>query len=242
MTRLYLSKRHATRLTLAVGICCISLCAKAIPGSDDRQNTQELRDAVKQFLVRESTGLPGTVSVEVGAIDPRLNLAHCAALETALPGGSRLWGKVSVAVRCSDPTRWAIYVPAMVKVTGKYYVSARPVMQGQTLSEDDIAAVQGDLTSMSHGIVTEPGQVIGHTTTLSLGAGIPLRQDSLRLQQVVIQGQVIRLMSNGAGFRVSTDGQALNSASEGQMVKVKTNSGQVLSGTAKAGGIVEVNN
>jgi flagella basal body P-ring formation protein FlgA len=41
---------------------------------------------------------------------------------------------------------------------------------------------------------------------------------------------------------VSTDGQALNSASEGQMVKVKINSGQVLSGTAKAGGIVEVNN
>jgi len=242
MSKLYLSKRHAIRLTLASVMCCLSFGAVATQVSDDRQNTQEVRDAVKQFLLREATGLPGAVSVEVGAIDPRLTLAHCAALETTLPGGSRLWGKVNVAVHCSDPGRWAIYVSAMVKVTGKYYVSARPVLQGQTLSEDDIAAVQGDLTSMSNGVVTELAQVVGRTSTLSLGAGIPFRQDSLRMQQVVIQGQVIRLMSNGAGFRVSTDGQALNSASEGQMVKVKINSGQVLSGTAKAGGIVEVNN
>lgn len=242
MSKINLSKRHASQLMLTLGLCALSFCAPAAQDGAEKQNTQELRETVKQFLLRESTGLPGTVSVDVGAIDSRLTLAHCAALETALPGGSRLWGKVSVAVRCTDPSRWSIYVPATVRVTGTYYVSARPVMQGQTLSEADITALQGDLTSMSNGVVTESAQAVGHTSTMSLGAGIPLRKDSLRLQQVVIQGQAIRLMSNGSGFRVSTEGQALNSASEGQLVKVKINSGQVLSGMAKAGGIVEVNN
>jgi flagella basal body P-ring formation protein FlgA len=95
---------------------------------------------------------------------------------------------------------------------------------------------------MSTSIVTDPNQAIGHVSLVSLAAGIPLRQDSLRSQPAITQGQVIRLIVQGEGFQVSTDGHALNNASEGQLVKVKTNSGQVISGMAKQGGIVEVRN
>lgn len=235
-----------SRFTLAscLGLACLS--AMAIDGTRDSQNVdakqdlQALRESVKEFLTRESGGLPGTVTIEVGPIDSRLNLANCNVPDIYLPGGARLWGKVSVGVRCNTNAHWAIMVPSMVKVAGNYYVTSRPVMQGQTLSENDIAAVVGDLTSLSSNVVTDPSQALGHTSMMSLGAGIALRQDSLRLQQVVIQGQTVRLTSNGSGFRVSTDAQALNSASEGQLVKVKTSSGQVISGTAKAGGVVIV--
>ena len=238
--RYLLQQRSALCVSLGMGLLFPLLSSYA--ATDEKPTSQEIREAVKQFLIRESTGLPGTVTVEVGAIDPRLNLASCAALETYLPAGSRLWGKVNVGVRCSSPARWSIYVPGTVRVSGNYYVSAKPIVQGQALTEADIASVQGDLTSMSSGVVTDPDQAIGHTSTMSLGAGIALRQDSLRLQQVVLQGQTIRLISNGDGFKVSTEAQALNNASEGQLVKVKISSGQVLSGTAKAGGIVEVSN
>ena len=233
-----LIKRYVSCFALGAVLCCSPLLSHA----DDRQNLQDIRETVKQFLIKESTGLPGTVSVEVGAIDTRLTLANCAAMETYLPNGARLWGRVSVGVRCVEPVHWSIYVPSTVRVTGQYYVSARPIMQGQTLTEFDINALQGDLTGMSSGVVTDASQAVGHTSTMSLSTGIALRQDSLRLQQVVMQGQTIRLVSHGDGFKVSTDGQALNSASSGQMVKVKISSGQVLSGTAKLGGIVEVNN
>jgi len=242
LSKLRLSKRHAFWISLVAIQCGIISSAHATQSTDDRQNVSELRESVKQFLIRESTGLPGNVTVEVGSVDSRLNLASCAALETSLPAGSRLWGKVNVSVRCVAPTRWSLYIPATVKVSGNYYVTARAVMQGQTIGAEDITAVLGDLTSMSNGVVTDASQALGHTTTMSLGAGIALRQDSLRLQQIVIQGQTIRLISNGSGFRVSTEAQALNSASEGQLVKVKISSGQVLSGTAKPGGVVEVNN
>ena len=237
-----LTLRQVCQLALIIGMCGWSLIASATQDSDDRQNSQEIRESVKQFLIREATGLPGTVSVEVGNIDTRLKLASCAAMQSYLPSGSRLWGRINVGVRCSAPTPWSIYVPATIKVTGSYYVTSRAVSQGQALTESDIMAVQGDLSSLSSNIVTEPAQAVGRTSTMSLGTGIPLRQDSLRLQQIVLQGQTIRLISNGSGFRVSTEAQALNSASEGQLVKVKINSGQVLSGTAKPGGIVEVNN
>jgi flagella basal body P-ring formation protein FlgA len=45
---------------------------------------------------------------------------------------------------------------------------------------------------------------------------------------------------NGAGFSVSSEARALNNANEGQLTQVRTSNGQVISGIAKLGGIVEL--
>ena len=210
--------------------------------AEHKQDLQEIRDAAKQFLTKETAGLPGQISIEIGKLDPLLSLEHCTALEPFMPTGSHLWGKTSVGVRCNAPQQWQVYVSSTIKIWGTYYLSAKSIAQGQIITESDITSINGELTSLASGIVTQPSQAIGHASTMSIAAGIPLRQDSLRLQQVVAQGQTIRLISIGTGFRVSTEAQALTGGSEGQLVKVKTGSGQVLSGIARMGGIVEVNN
>jgi flagella basal body P-ring formation protein FlgA len=56
----------------------------------------------------------------------------------------------------------------------------------------------------------------------------------------IVQGQTVRTVSKGTGFSVTSEGKALNNANEGQIVQVRTSSGQVLSGFARVGGIVEV--
>jgi flagella basal body P-ring formation protein FlgA len=83
-------------------------------------------------------------------------------------------------------------------------------------------------------------QAIGRTPTVSLAAGTPLRLDTLRSKPVVQQNQAVRLVLNGNGFSVASEGRAIGSAGEGQVVQVRTASGTVVSGTAKAGGMVEV--
>jgi flagella basal body P-ring formation protein FlgA len=93
---------------------------------------------------------------------------------------------------------------------------------------------------MPNGIVTDMAQAIGRSPTVSLAAGTPLRLDNLRSKPVVQQGQAVRLVSSGAGFSVSAEGRAIGSAGEGQVVQVRTPSGAVISGTARAGGLVEV--
>jgi flagella basal body P-ring formation protein FlgA len=47
-------------------------------------------------------------------------------------------------------------------------------------------------------------------------------------------------ISNGPGFTVSSSGKALTNALEGQLVQVRTDSGQTVSGIARAGGVVEI--
>lgn len=205
-----------------------------------RQDHGVLRQTASQFLTVQAGGLPGQITVTVGAIDPRLNLAACAAPQAFLPNGARAWGKTSVGVRCVAPSPWTVYIPAMVQVQGQYLAAAVPLAQGQTIGPNDIARVSGDLTALPPGIVTEQAQAVGYTVARSVAVGAPLRQDALRSQQAVAQGQVVRLVSSGPGFKVTADGRALANGSDGQMVQVKTQNGQVVSGVARAGGTVEV--
>lgn len=64
--------------------------------------------------------------------------------------------------------------------------------------------------------------------------------DALRNQNAIQQGQVVKLISIGPNFQVTTEGRSLTNASEGQTVQVRILSGQIINGTAKPNGIVEV--
>jgi flagella basal body P-ring formation protein FlgA len=229
---------------LTTAFAALTLCALATTclaqSAPARQDLGVLRQAVTQFLTVQAGGLPGQISVTVGAIDPRLNLAACAAPEAFLPNGARAWGKTSVGVRCSAPSPWTVYIPAMVQVQGEYLAATVPLAQGQVVGPNDIAKVRGDLTALPPGVITEPSQAVGYTVARTVAVGAPLRQDALRSQQAVVQGQMVRLVSSGPGFKVTTDGRALANGSDGQTIQVRGPNGQVVSGVARLGGLVEV--
>lgn len=205
-----------------------------------RQDPAALRQTVEQFLQIQANGLPGKASISVGAVDPRLNLPACPAPQAFLPAGSRAWGKTTVGVRCTVPAPWTIYVSASVRVQGEYIATAGPLVQGQSIGPNDVTRLKGELTSLPAGIVTDASQAVGRTLAVSLPAGTPLRQDTLRMQQAIQQGQTVRVVSKGPGFSVSAEARALNNAGDGQVAQARTAGGQVVSGVARMGGIVEV--
>lgn len=205
-----------------------------------RQDPHAVQQAVLSFLQMQSIGLPGEVEITSGTIDGRLALPACTALKPSLPPGTRPWGNTTVMVRCTAPHSWTIYVRATVKVVAEYLVSTRPLRQGQVIDASDLTNRKGDLTQLPPGIVTDWNQAIGRTLGGSLPFGSPLRQDMLRAQTAVIQNQTVKLVSSGRGFSVSAEGKALTHATEGQPVTVRSASGAVVSGIARAGAIVEV--
>jgi flagella basal body P-ring formation protein FlgA len=228
---------QTTLATLALSALASASLAQTAPA---RQDHGVLRQAVSQFLTVQAGGLPGQIGVTVGAIDPRLNLAACAAPEPFLPNGARAWGKTSVGVRCTAPSPWTVYIPAMVQVQGEYLAATVPLAQGQTIGPNDVARVRGDLTALPPGVVTDASQAVGYTVARTVAVGAPLRQDALRSQQAVAQGQMVRLVSSGPGFKVTSDGRALANGSDGQTIQVRAPNGQVVSGVARMGGLVEV--
>ena len=199
-----------------------------------------LHNALEDFLRTQTQGLPGKVSFSISALDNNVQLAPCSVFEPFLPPGSRLWGRATVGVRCLGPASWTIYVPVQISVSGNYLVTARTLTAGHRIGGQDYVVRSGDLSTLPATIISEPAQALGKTLKNGLAAGQPLRSDQLTAPWAVQQGQSVRTVSKGPGFSVSSEGRALNNATEGQVVQVRSPSGQTLSGIARAGGIVEM--
>jgi flagella basal body P-ring formation protein FlgA len=205
-----------------------------------RQDPAPVRKAIDAWLQIQTSGLPGEVSWDIGALDPANQLAPCKSFDIARPAGGRPWGRTNLVVRCLGETGWRVFIPVHVRVKSAYLISARPVAHGQTLVEEDLTTEFGDLSELPASTVTDPLQAIGKTASTSIPAGRPLRSDQLKAPVVVRQGQTVKVVSRGAGFAVGNDGRALNNASPGQVVQVRLSSGQVLSGIADAHGVIQV--
>jgi flagella basal body P-ring formation protein FlgA len=201
-----------------------------------------LYSTLDDYLRIQTQGLPGKVNYSIGQLDTRTQLSECTAFEPFLPAGSKLWGNSTVGVRCLGPSSWTIYVPVKVNVSGNYLISARTMPAGYVISAADIVVRSGDLSTLPANIITDQSQAIGKTVKNGFAAGQPLRSDLLIAAWAVQQGQSVKTVSNGPGFSVSSEGKALNNALAGQLVQVRTASGQTVSGIARAGGIVEVSN
>lgn len=204
-----------------------------------RQDGAALRKVAEHYLQTQSAGLPGKVNVKVGAVDPRLSLAACPAPQAFQQPGARPWGKTTVGVRCTAPV-WQVFLQAQVSVLADYVTAAVPLAQGQAIDAGQLTTMQGDIAAMPNGIITDMAQAIGRTPVVSLPAGAPLRLDSLKSKPVVQQNQTVRIVSRGENFSVTGEGKAIGNAGEGQVVQVRTLRGAIISGTARAGGVVEV--
>lgn len=233
MKRVYIAGRMVALL-----IAC--LWVMPISANGGHQDLTQLRQQVEQFLLNQSASLPGKVSVSAMAIDSRLKLAGCDNLQMSLPTGSRIWGRTSVGVRCNAPQVWTVYVQANVQVMADYLIAAGPLTQGHIITEQDLIKGQGDLAKLPPGVFTDTSQAVGRAVYVPLSAGTVLRQEMLRVLPVVQQGQKVVLNTIGDGFKVSAEGTALSNAGEGQRVKVKVGNGQVVSGLARQGGLIEV--
>jgi flagella basal body P-ring formation protein FlgA len=90
------------------------------------------------------------------------------------------------------------------------------------------------------GVLTDPQLIVGKTVINIIEAGTPMIGPGLKNEYVINFGQIVKISVGGSGFRINTEGKAMNSAVLGQNVQVKMASGQVINGIARSGGLVEV--
>lgn len=210
------------------------LSETARPGSD------LLVQSIRHFVTRETQGLGHTIAIEIPPLDSKTRVGPCTAPQVFLPPGGRLWGKGHVGVRCMSPSPWLIYVPVLVKVTGTYLISAKKISAGQILSDTDFTVEQGDLTQLPDGVLTLPDQALGQRARTGLAPQLPLRRDLLVRIPTIRQGQPVKIVIQGEGFSVSSNGLALTNGYEGEIIRVKNDAGRTMQGRVRASGIVEV--
>lgn len=204
------------------------------------ETAESIQAAAESFVRQKTANIEGQVNISSTPPDSRVKVTKCDALETSLPPSNRLWGRSTVKVSCSSPSKWNLYVPVVVRVTGKALVTTRAIGSGQVIDPQDVQLQEMELTAYPVGIFTRPEQAVGKTTSSSISSGAPIRAELLRASLSIRQGQQVVVVAYGANFKVSSEGTAMGNAQPGQVVSVKTKSGQIVKGVARGDGVVEV--
>lgn len=206
-------------------------------GNADLQQVQRLgREwldaAASQLAPRAGAGQsPLRLQVELGELDSRLRLAPCAKVEPYVPTGLSLWGNTRLGLRCADGrARWNVFLPLTVRAFGPGWVLRTNIAPGGVLGEQDIVAAEVDWAAQTAPVIVDKAQAIGLVATTGLNAGQTLRAGMLRAPQAFAPGSSVRVVVQGPGFGVTTDGYAITPGYVGQDAKIRTENGRILSG------------
>ena len=201
-------------------------------------NEGELMAQARRWLDRSvaemnaNASVPLRMQVTLGSLDSRLRLASCARVEPYVPPGTRLWGKTRLGLRCLDgASRWNVFVPVTVKALGPAWIVRRDVAPGTQLVPADLMQTEVDWAEDASPIVPDAAHWLGQVAVRALTTGQALRQNMVRPPQVFQAGAQIRVMAQGTGFQITSDGQALSVGVVGQLAKVRMDNGRVMSGT-----------
>ena len=202
-----------------------------------------LASQVQQFAAEATrrVAAPGLrAQVSIGRLDPRLRLAPCQAVQPYLPTGTRLWGAARIGLRCTDPNvRWNVFLPIQVDVFGPAWVLRAPLPAGHVLGADDLRLAEVNLAAAPAAPLGTDA-LVGRALARPVLSGDAVRDSDLRARQWFAAGDSVRLVATGNGWRIHGEGQALAAGVEGRAVRVRTESGRVVSGVAVADRLVEV--
>ncbi len=166
-----------------------------------------------------------------GALDPRLQLAACGRVEPWLSAGQPAWGRTRVGLRCvQGPTAWSVMLPVTVQVWAPAVVLGSALPAGASLDASMLHLAEVDWGAASTKPFDSTDALAGRVLARPGLPGQTLRPTDLQARRWFSLGETVQILGRGAGFAVSTEGQALTHGLEGQAARVRTEGGRVLVG------------
>lgn len=215
-----------------------ALAALALIACAPQAAAAEITGVVATFLEHEVSEPGASVSIDVR--EPRADFPPCDRPQPFLPAnGQRLRGRVTVGVRCGEARR-VRYLQAEVRVVGGYWVAARRIEAGSAIVPEMLEPARGDLATLPRDVVRDRQAAVGRVAARPIAQGSVVRGQQLREERIVQRRQAVTVIAEGEGFRVSRQGEALQSGGLGDEVRVRLSNREVIDATVSGRGRVRV--
>ena len=178
-----------------------------------------IRSAITTAVEPRLGTLSGTtVEVAVGAIDSRLRLPACPALEVTLPPVNA--AIMTAKVECRAPS-WTLYVPIRLHAWVEAVVASINLTPNTKLAASDLTRGRIDMFANSAGVLTEAAQAEGKILRVGLLAGSPILSPFLEFPVVVHRGQKVLLTLSASTMTIKAPALALEDGRTGDSIEVE---------------------
>lgn len=182
--------------------------------------TENIRLAAKIFLEEITNAADNpSISVNIGKLDPRLQLRQCNDhLQAFMPASSKPTGRVMVGISCSSPVLWKIFISATVDEFIEVVVARSNIAKKSLISEQDIEIKRVNSAKLRKQPATTKEQVINTSPKRFLRAGAVIFEDGICM---VCRGDTVQISARNKYLAINLQGIALADATIGESTKVR---------------------
>ena len=184
---------------------------------------QKIEEIISNFLIQSIAQENKNIRIKEIRVPEEVLLSKGQiSYKVTAPDNQPLRGKCSIAVEFSvngyDQKKiWAI---ATIEVLGPVVVTRKPLGRYKPISEDDIELKTMDLSDLPDDVITDAEAVLGKRTRRAIGAQVPLRADTVELPPLVKRGDLVMIIAESRGLKITTRGQVKKKGRLGEQIPV----------------------
>ena len=203
----------------------------------------DITATVKSFIGESISTSNDSATITSKPLDKRLQLHRCEIpLQAFWPPGASQSGHTSVGIRCNDNKPWKIYISAQIKQYQQVWVTKTALSRGTILDRSHVSLERKEISNNNREYFSIDKSPIGLITKRPLRRGDIVQVLALEKPMAVKRGDRVIVIARINGLEIRTAATALNSAAEGDRIRVKNlSSKKELEGTLHKNSVVHVN-
>ena len=183
----------------------------------------KIKKIITDYIIQNISPDNGMVRIKAVHVPDRVILSKGRiAYKVAAPRSRQLMGNCSLAVDFSvnGHSQKRIWATAQVEVLGPVVVTRKPLGRYKPISEDDIVVQTMDLANLPSNVLSDPEAVIGKRTKRAIGAQTPLRADVIELPPLVKRGDLVMIIVEAQGLKITARGLVKKKGRLGERIPV----------------------
>ena len=206
------------------------------------ESSEKIKIEIENFIQNSHLDSKYPIDIDPIKISPKLKVKQChSPLNINYANPSKRFGHTLVKVKCTKPAFWRMNVPVTINKYDDVLWLINPVAKGQNIDESDVTTKKMNISKLFKGYFIHFDQLKALQTRRPLKANILLSPNQFQARYLVKSGQQVTVVLKTKHLNIKTSGTALQSASKGQLVKVRNNSSlKILSGIVSDEGTIQV--
>ncbi|MCB1645210.1 MAG: flagellar basal body P-ring formation protein FlgA [Pseudomonadales bacterium] len=151
--------------------------------------------------------------------DQRMVIENCDRESMVQHAGAGLARRILVKISCAQPS--ALYIPVDISIYANAVTTAAAVPRNVRIRDDQLQLGEVEVLTNGRAFFTQFAEVAGMQARRAIRQGTVLTPGMLTAPNLVNRGDQVMIVADGQGLSVQMPGEALESGTRGQQIRVK---------------------
>ena len=185
---------------------------------------QKIEDILSSFLYQSvlkenQTARIKNLCVPDGFILPKGHITY----QVMPPRNTDFLGKIPLSIQFNvdEHYRKKVWTTATIEMLADVVVTTKPLGKHKPITADDIGLQRMDLANLASNVINDPETVIGKRTRNAIPTKTVLRTDLIELPPLVDRGDIVVIIAESKGLRVTALGKVKKRGRLGERIPVE---------------------